>query len=242
MRIGTFFERVKTALQNGACLHCRRKAPGQSPSFCPRCRELLGFRDPQAVMSSEGVSYHAATRFNAAVRKVLYGYKFHGQRDREPLLAGLLTSYWANLAESRGMAPIHPENVLVVPVPPHEGKGSRVDGFAKRFARHFGYDYRPEVLGWAREVLPQHTIHERRERLRNIAGGLALRHFSGGNYQRIIVTDDLMTTGATLREACRALGETPEHESQSATAQREILGLAVSRVPLLPGSATWGQD
>lgn len=242
MRIGTFFERVKTALQSGVCLHCRQKANVEFQFCCLRCREVLGFRSPQAVTSSEGFPCHAATSFNATVRKVLYGYKFYGQQEREPLLAGLLTNYWADLPDSATITRIHPKNVLVVPVPPHEGKASRVDGFAKRFARYFGYDYRPDVLCWTREVAPQHTLLERRERLRNIAGGMALRHDLGGTYQRIVVTDDLMTTGATLREACRALrGMTSGQEGQD-TAGREIIGLTVSRVPLLPGSAARDHD
>ena len=101
---------------------------------------------------------------------------------------------------------IHPEQVLVLPVPAHLGAESRVEPIAKGFARHFGYDYQARLLRWSRDIQPQHRIFDKRERARNIAFSLEMLSSAQiKEYKSLIIVDDLTTTGSTLREAARAV-------------------------------------
>lgn len=195
--------------------------------FCKRCHEVLSIRPPRPVSETEDFRCFSATTLNGSVKKLLYGYKFHDRQDAEPELAGLMINHWQHLSGMLGLESLHPENILVVPIPPHEDQPSKVEGFASRFARYFGYDYRASTLAWVREVKPQHTILDRRGRSANIAGGLRLRLSLDRDHARIVIIDDLITTGATLREAYRAL-----REGDHAKSHRDIIGLSVSRVPL----------
>lgn len=203
MFIGTFFEKVKLALQTQACLRCEQKLEDER-QFCSRCHEALAIREPKPLLQNPRMELHAATTFNAAVKKVLYGHKFYNRMEYVPQLTGLLVEYWASIPVPQGLSVAHPENVLVIPIPPHAGNPSLIDLFASRFARHFGYDYRHDALSWMREVRPQHRIHDKNQRLSNVAQSLHLKSGIASGYEKIIVVDDITTTGATLLEASRA--------------------------------------
>jgi len=58
----------------------------------------------------------------------------------------------------------------------------------------------------------QHTISDKRERIKNVRGKFVLKNalsFSQA-LKRIIVFDDVTTTGATLNEVCRLIRENNE--------------------------------
>ncbi len=226
MLLGTFFEKVRTALHSQVCLHCEQKAVANGLQFCRQCDDVLGLRTPVAVIDTPHFLCHAATSLNPAVKKLLYGYKFHNQFVHGSRLSGLLIQYWNSLPLPIRSA--HPETVLVVPVPPHADKISRIDAMASRFARHFGFDYRPDALSWTRSIEPQHTILDKRQRYTNIAGGLSVNPDVLAGHEKIIIVDDLTTTGATLHEANRAIREM----SLGLATQPELITLAVAKVPL----------
>jgi predicted amidophosphoribosyltransferase len=237
MFIGTLLEKVKLALYTPACLCCGQRL-NASHKFCRRCTEKYAFRQPFPLMESPTCVIHAATRFNPAVKKLLYGYKFYNRTEQLPQLTGLLVQYWEAVLAVPGpsgnaLRACHPENVLVLPIPPHADKAGLVDRFASRFARHFGYDYQHDVLHWMREVRPQHHIHEKTNRYRNIAQSLRLKSGVISGYEKILVLDDITTTGATLLEASRAYQDEIGTESDCAIAGHpDLINLTITHVPL----------
>lgn len=227
MFIDTFIDKVKIALKSQTCAGCDQK-PSANDRFCRRCGEKLGIRRPEAILDTPYCAIHAATNFNPNIKRVLYGHKFHNRREHVPQLAGLLIQYWESIPAKMGFSAVHPENVLVVPIPPHHGENSLIDVFATQFARHFGYDYRHDVLTWMRDVKPQHRIHDKQQRLSNISQSLYLKSGIVSGYEKVIVVDDITTTGATLLEASRAF----RNEAANLPGQNSVVCLAVSRVPL----------
>jgi predicted amidophosphoribosyltransferase len=198
--------------------------------FCARCGQVLGLRPARPLARTSAFRIYAATTLTPAIKKHLYGYKFYRRRDALPLLADLLIHHWRQLAEESSAvgysAPIRPERVLVLPIPPHSGKNSLVTPLAARFARGFDYDCRPRALHWVREVQPQHTLLNHRERLRNIARSLGAERECLTGYRRIIIVDDLTTTGATLREAVRAVRQADGRDGLPV----DVVTLAVSAI------------
>lgn len=227
MFIDTFIDKVKVALKAATCASCGQKAHGEN-QFCPRCTEKLGIRHPEPILDTPYCLLHAATNFNPHIKRVLYGHKFHNRMEHLPQLTGLLIQYWQKAATKLNFEKTHPENVLVIPIPPHGKDPSLIDLFASQFARHFGYDYRHDVLSWIRDVKPQHRIHDKQQRLNNISQSLYLKSGVISGYEKVIVIDDITTTGATLMEASRAF----RNEPANSTASGNLICLAVSRVPL----------
>ena len=227
MFIESFIEKVKTALQNQACLLCDQRL-GSTSQFCESCHEKLGVREPEPIIDSSYFQCHAATEFNSSVKRLIYGHKFHNRLEHISQLSGLLIQYWESLPSATGFNVVHPENVLVIPVPPHAGQASMIDMFANRFARHFGYDYRHDAMTWMREVRPQHRIHEKSQRFNNISQSLYLKSGLVGGYEKVIVIDDITTTGATMLEASRAF----HNEVGDTSRERDIVCLAITKVPL----------
>lgn len=229
MFIDTFIDQVKVALRNSTCVACQQKLQTHG-KFCPRCHEKMGIRQPEPILSTPNGAIYAATNLNPSIKRILYGHKFHNRVEHVPQLSALLIQYWETIPPSTGFQVVHPENVLVIPIPPHTGEVSRVDRFASQFARHFGYDYRHDALTWMREVKPQHRIHDKQTRLVNISQSLYLKSGLVSGYEKVIVLDDITTTGATLLEAGRAFGNEAAHHHYPE--RGKVVCLAVARVPL----------
>lgn len=223
-------EHLKGALHNPECLYCRINlaSPYQQPSlFCDRCLNILGMREPFPIAHTGNFQIHAATLFNPQIKQVLYGYKFYGHRGASKTLTELMIHYWQH---QDGVQAIPAASTLVTPVPPHSRKAYHTHALAERFARHFGYRFDADLLKWQRRVLPQRTLTGKRRRFANIRGSLgavAERIFQSPP-ERIIIVDDITTTGATLYESARAFYRTKQVDAR----QTQVVGFAVSSIPL----------
>ncbi|MGC9376050.1 ComF family protein [Streptomyces sp. MH13] len=194
--------------------------------LCPRCRTALGGAAPRRVRpvpEPPGLPVvHAAARYADEARAVLLAHKERGVLAlTAPLGAALAGAVRAGLREPRSSAGAvgavrARAPVLLVPVPS-----------ARRAVRTRGHDpVRRIALAAAGElrragtsarvlaVLRQrHPVADQsglgaRQRLDNLAGALAVtpgggRLLCGGG--PVILVDDLMTTGASLAEAARAV-------------------------------------
>lgn len=156
---------------------------------------------------------HAAATYTDSVRALILAHKERGALGLAgPLGAALAGAVRAAVGDSGGSG----GQLLLVPVPSAPGAvRARGHDAARRIALAAAAELRR--AGTAARVLP--VLRQRRrvadqagltavQRLANVAGALEVRHggarlLAGG---RAVLVDDLMTTGATLVEAARALG------------------------------------
>jgi predicted amidophosphoribosyltransferase len=138
------------------------------------------------------------------VRAALLAYKERGRRDLVAPLADLLaTSVFGVLDQQR--AP--PGRVLLVPVPSVRSAaavrgGDHVARLARRTAVRTGLRVAPDALALTRS--PQDSAGLGiAERAANLAHAMVAR--SPAVRAGAVVVDDIVTTGATLGEAARAL-------------------------------------
>jgi len=113
---------------------------------------------------------------------------------------------------------------VIIPVPLHRQKYrdrgyNQVDLFARPLARRLGIPYRPILLMRSRPRPEKHLLTQE-ERWEAVRGAFVMRPGGRVDNLRVLLLDDVMTTGATLDACARALGE---------AGARVVLGLTIAR-------------
>jgi len=105
----------------------------------------------------------------------------------------------------RRFAGFLPEADLVVPVPLGK-KRLRARGYNQSaLLARFMFGRRPsEVLLRIKDTLPQAELSEK-ERRKNVKGAFAIRPEVDVSGRRVVLVDDVLTTGATVEECARVL-------------------------------------
>jgi predicted amidophosphoribosyltransferase len=206
------------------CAGCRRDDhPRAPPGLCPRCRPALDWpaRSVAPDPAPPGLPpCWAVGPYAGPLRSTLLAYKERSRRDlARPLSAALARAVAAAAAGAAG-ARRCPDEVVVVPVP-SSARARRARGrdcmatlgrLAADRLRTGGLPARLlaalEVVGHPRDSAGLTAV----ERADNLAGAFRARPYrlralgrGGGSSPALIVVDDVLTTGATLAEAARAL-------------------------------------
>ena len=190
------------------CLACGSGLGAESLDgvLCRGCREGLerlqeDFREEEEEAGSlsewpEGPAYvHCAYPYRGAAVQLVYRLKY--DRVRRAAIP---------LCEAMTFLPAEEEE-LIIPIPT-TGRRKRERGFnqaellARGLARRFGMPVDARALIRVGDREPQARLRGE-ERLRNLAGTFLAGPSVAG--KRILLIDDVYTTGATAREAVRAL-------------------------------------
>lgn len=176
------------------CERCGTPYEGQitNPFECANCRELaLDFSFARsAVIAREGVL------------DVIHRYKYYRALYFEPFLADLLLSRAVPALASAKWD-------LIVPVPLHHARlREREFNQAERLARRLSAATNiPLETSLCRRTLPtqSQTVLGRQERLANVRRAFSMRPGKSLDGQRIVLLDDVLTTGATTSACARVL-------------------------------------
>ncbi|MBI1851453.1 MAG: ComF family protein [Planctomycetes bacterium] len=198
----------------GLCETCRRSLAKIVPPACPRCGEPLR-RAPDRTMgkrlrcnacpkggfAADGAI--AALRYVGTAKDLVLGLKFG--RDR------LLARPLGRLLLERLRAPdvsFRPDVVVPVPLPfgRRFSRGfNQAADVARVVATEFGVPCRTRLV--RRRAAPPQSGLSRAARRRNVRGAFSLwpwaKRFLQG--RRVLVIDDVLTTGATVDAMCRVL-------------------------------------
>ncbi|MBC7256997.1 MAG: ComF family protein, partial [Chloroflexi bacterium] len=202
------------------CADCIAAMPRIMPPFCPHCGEPQRSGRPcrhcaERASSLEGI--RSVGLYAGPLQRAIWAFKYEGLWVLVDPLASLLEEYY------RG----HPWPVdLVMPVPLHRRRERR-RGYnqsallARTLAKRLALPYEPDLLVRRRDT-PSQVGKSREERYLNMEGAFACaRPVPSG--ARILLVDDVLTTGATL-EACAA----PLKSAGAAT----VWGMTLARAAL----------
>lgn len=180
--------------------------------LCPSCEETLGSLSMVARDVGDDVCVRAGGPYEGVLREVILATK----RGGSPRLVNVLSELAADLLiRSQPGQEAEPRRGPLMVVPVHSGAQTRaragvdlVVALATRaclHARRAGVQARSvDLLARVRPARVQKGL-DRSHRESNAAGAMSVNHrrlSSGGRY---VIFDDVLTTGATMREAHRAL-------------------------------------
>jgi ComF family protein len=201
------------------CQACRETMPRALPPRCPLCwqpeqrGEMCG-RCAQARPAFEGV--RSLYLYQGSVREAVHGLKYNYLSALARPMGEMMAAY----LEAEAL-PVE----LVVPVPLF-GRRRRLRGYnqsallAREVARLGGLLLAEGGLSRRRDTAPQARSIDAEARRRNVAGAFAAdpRRVEG---QRILLIDDVMTTGATLDACAQALRQADAASVWALTFARE---------------------
>ena len=194
------------------CVLCRKLLSKEETDLCKQCRvEAPGYSrsktTPQFLDSFAAVWY-----YEGSVRESLLRFKFYGARSYGNVYGRLLAMNVMETAEADF-------DVLTwIPVSPLRKlrRGyDQVELIARAAGRELGLEPVP-TLKKIRHNRPQSRISDGAKRRANVLGAyrvIAPEQISG---KRILLLDDILTTGATMSEAARVLKTAGAKEVHSA--------------------------
>jgi len=225
---------VGEAAAQAICPECEAKIEWVASPLCPCCGLVFEARDgsdrlcgdcqtqaPPFARARAAALYDPDGPVGQAIKRL----KFNGHMAYLPLLQGWL--------KQPGCLELVADADLLVPVPlhPRRLKGQifslhpkRLDGrgFNQSLLLARGFPDKPinfEVLVRIKDTRPQVDLKTLKERRDNVKGAFAVPRPAEVKGKKILLIDDLYTTGATARECARVL-------SRAGAARVEVLTVA----------------
>lgn len=201
--------RPKTsALDGSLCRDCLERIPRVCPPVCQICgkplRAVAGHR--LSCADCAGGRYFRTARayglYQGLLRDLIHRFKYRGETRLAGPLAGLMRKAWAD-----SFPPDQPDMVLPVPLAParmSERGFNQSALLADALSRDLGIRAAGDLLARRTETAQQ-SKQAGRNRYHNMRGAfMAIRpaQLAGA---RILLVDDVFTTGATVDSCARAL-------------------------------------
>jgi len=179
------------SVEEPVCMKCGRQIKDAVQEYCADCvRVRHVFDRGRAVFSYEG-----------EMRRMLYRYKYGNRRDYTEFFAREAAARCGGWIASCGAE-------ALIPVPLHKRKRRRrgynqAELFAGRLAELLGLPVDAGILARVKDTTPQKKLSDKDRKL-NLKNAFKIQS-NVIKYNKVLLIDDIYTTGSTLDEAAKVL-------------------------------------
>jgi len=194
---------------DGVCAKCWAKLSFIAPPFCPRLGVPFVYDPGPDMLSMEAISNppayaraRAAVRYDDVARTLVHALKYQDRTDLAPAMGRWMARAGHELLDDAD---------VLVPVPLHWKRGwsrryNQSGALARVIERQSGVKLNSEALRRVRPTQQQIGL-SRKERASNVQGAfkVAADRQSLIHGRRVVLIDDVLTSGATVDACARAL-------------------------------------
>ena len=201
------------------CNECMKSMNWNTGRHCAKCGRPLADTDPgelcfgcaQKVSAGQEISFdkgYACTGYGACAQSVIFALKYGGRADIADTLGEIMFDYMLAEYTADELSAMYD---IVISVPIHSDKLKKrgfnhAELIGRSFAGRAGLRFDPGALVRTRETVPMKGLGPE-ERRANIRGAFEIRNSRLPLIQgsRILLTDDIFTTGSTIDEIASLL-------------------------------------
>ncbi|MCM1009625.1 MAG: ComF family protein [Fusobacterium sp.] len=196
-----FFINLLDWIYKKKCYFCRRS--DECVKMCSKCYDSLEFLNYGKRLAIDGVSVYVAGVYEKNLQKLIRGLKYHNQRDLAFYQAKFMWEYWQNITDNKGY--------IVVPVPLHKNRQAKrrynhMELVAQEFCRLSGNMLNTKLITRVKNTKPQYKLTQY-ERAQNLQNAFKVDKSAVNKYDKILILDDICTTGSTFAEMIKTLKE-----------------------------------
>lgn len=219
----------RTFIPDAGALHicpgCRERMPAVDNPLCPLCGipfQGAGVDHPCGACIKDKPSFNAARAalvYEGPCRELIHAFKYRNKTNLRRPLALLTAAYLTEFVASRSAD-------MIVPVPLHVRR-LRSRGFnqavllGELLAREWRLPLARRALCRVRWTEPQITLSAD-ERRANVRGAFAVTDGAAMEGKRVLLLDDVLTTGSTVEECSRVLKRAGAAEVTVVTVARAV--------------------
>lgn len=192
--------------------------------YCPFCQipkiVLDGRTCPLCRKSKKLTGLFCATSYeNFLVKKIIHEYKYSLIKELAIPLSLLIIIHFYNLGKLKNFS-----DFILIPVPLHKKKlknrgFNQAEEIAKELSKFLNIPLLSNGLIKTKQTKSQ-TELQKEDREKNVKGVFVCTKNSSVRKRKILLVDDIFTTGATMEECARVLKE---------AGAREVWGVVVAR-------------
>ncbi len=171
-----------------SCLECHRIALNGATHI--KCRKKLSLDFTYSAWDYNGV-------VRRAILKMKYNFAFGIAKE-------LAEKFIEKIKRD---APFLPRSAILIPIPLHKSRQNwrgfnQAGEMGKTIAQKMGWQYEADTLKRTKKTNPQAEL-KRKERAPNLFGAFSLNPRFTAQDLPYVLFDDVLTTGSTLKEACK---------------------------------------
>lgn len=205
MNLSSFFSRLLDYLYYRKCYLCSKKC--SDFPICPNCYEKVKDSFDIKAFEKNNVKIFMGAVYENELLKIIRAFKYHKKREFDKLLSEILI-------EIINQKQLNLDDYIVCPVPIHKNrfksrKYNHMELVANILAKQLGLNVDNNMLSRVKDTKPFYKLSAI-ERKQNISD--AFKVIGDAKNKKILLLDDIITTGATIFELIKILQENNSSE------------------------------